>query len=170
MFAGEHAFDAASLRSQFPLRKGDVFDRSKIAGGIDSVRKLYATDGFIDWVAIPDTEILSDATIILSLSMTEGPQYRMGKLEIVAKKELADRLQGDWELPEGAVFDRTCVEKYISKHSSVLPPGFTPQDVKLVRNCREASVEVMLLLDATALSSGLQPKDVECDPPNNASK
>lgn len=169
-FAGEHAFDAASLRSQFPLGKGDVFDRSKIAGGIDSVRKLYATDGFIDWVAIPDTEILSDATIILSLSMTEGPQYRMGKLEIVAKKELADRLQGDWELPEGAVFDRTYVEKYISKHSSVLPAGFTPQDVKLVRNCREASVEVMLLLDATALSSGLQPKEVECDPANNASK
>jgi len=86
------------------------------------------------------------------------------------RRKLADRLQGDWELPEGAVFDRTYIEKYVSEHSSVLPLGFTPQDVKLVRNCRDASVEVMLLLDPTAPLSGLQPKDVECDPPNNASK
>jgi hypothetical protein len=39
-----------------------------------------------------------------------------------------------------------------------------------VRNCRDASVEVMLLLDATAPSSELQPKDVARDPPDNASK
>jgi hypothetical protein len=158
-----------SSEVSFPSRKGDLFDRSKIASGLDSLRHLYASDGFIHLFTIPDTQTLSDATIALNIGVGEGPQYRMGKLEIVAKKELADRLQGDWELPEGTVFDRTYIDKYISEHLSVLPLGFAPQDVKLVRNCRDASVEVMLLLDATVPSSESQPKDVECDPPNNAS-
>jgi outer membrane protein assembly factor BamA len=169
-FTDQHAFSATKLRGQFPLRKGDLFDRDKVAGGLDGIHKLYNSDGFIDFVAMPETHILSDATITLSLSVEEGPQYRMEKLEIFAKKEMADSLREEWQLAEGAVFDPSYVDKYISENSSQLPLGFSPQDVKLVRNCRDASVEVMLLLDATSPSLESQPKDVACDPANNAPK
>ncbi|MGC2185760.1 MAG: POTRA domain-containing protein [Terriglobales bacterium] len=121
-FAGNHALSTAALRSGFPLKKGDVFGRDKIASGLDALRDLYVSSGFIDFTAIPDTQNLSNATVILSVSVMEGPQYRMGKLEIFAKKEIAERLRTEWQLPEGAVFNMTYLEKYIENNRSLLPP------------------------------------------------
>jgi len=169
-FTGNRAFGAAKLRREFPLKRGDLFEKDKIAGGIDGIRKLYAADGFVDWLAIPDTQPLSDATIILSLSIAEGPQYRMGKLEIFAQKEMADRLREEWQLADGAVFDFSYVDKYVVANRSLLPLGFTPRDVQLVRDCPGASIEVRLVLEVTDPSSQSRPKDVECEPPNSASK
>ena len=162
-FTGNHAFSAAKLRSAFPLSKGDLFGRDKIAGGLDGLLRLYAADGFIDLMMIPDTENSSDLTINLAVTVMEGPQYRMGKLEILAKKEIADRLQAEWQLPEGAVFDPTYVDRYISENRSLLPLGFTRDAVQLVRNCPDSLVEVRLPLEAD-LTSQSRPKDVECEP------
>lgn len=163
-FAGNHAFSAAKLRSDFSLKKGALFQRSKIAGGLDSVRKVYVSNGFIDLTFVPETQNLSNATIILTVAITEGPQYRMGKLQIFAKKDLADRLRAEWQLAEGAVFDLGYVDKYVNSNRSLLPLGFTPESVQLMRDCRDASVGVRLLIEATDISSQSKPKDVECEP------
>jgi len=168
-FVGNHVFSETRLRSEFPLRKGDLFERDKIAGGLESVSKLYGSAGFLDFVAIPETQ-MSDATIVLSLSVTEGTQYRMGKLEVFAKKEIADRLEEEWRLPEGAIFDATYVDKYINEDRSLLPRGFTREDVQVVRNCPEGSAEVRLVLDLTIPASQSRPKDVECEAAPGTSK
>ena len=78
----------------------------------------------------------------------EGQQYHMGKLEIFAKKEVADRLRTEWQLPEGAVFDLTYLDKYIGRNRSLLPTGFQREHMQLVRDCRDATVDVRLPLDA----------------------
>src|SRR5579864_5464861 len=48
-FVENHAFSPEELREQFPLRRGEVFSRGKIAGGLMGLRKLYSTHGFLDW-------------------------------------------------------------------------------------------------------------------------
>ncbi len=168
-FVGNHVFSASDLRCHFALKKGDVFGRNRIADGMEGVRSLYSADGFIYWVAIPDTE-LSDGTVALTMSVVEGRQYRMGKLEIFAKKEVVERLRGQWEIAEGAVFDLTYVGKYIDKNRSLLPPGFNQTDVQVVRNCRDSSVEVRLPLDGTDPRSQLPPKDIDCQSSREASQ
>src|SRR2546425_237713 len=85
-FTGNHAFSAAKLRNVFPLKKGALFERDKIAGGLDSLRNLYGKEGFLDLMSVPNTENVSSGTIRLSITVEEGPQYRMGKLDILAKK------------------------------------------------------------------------------------
>src|ERR1051326_3675196 len=45
-FLDNHAFSAQRLRDVFPLKPGEVFERSKIAGGLESLRKLYVTKGY----------------------------------------------------------------------------------------------------------------------------
>src|ERR1019366_4972629 len=40
-FTGDHAFSEAKLRAAFPIKKGDLFQRSKIASGLNGIRKLY---------------------------------------------------------------------------------------------------------------------------------
>lgn len=168
-FAGNHAFSAAELRTEFPVKKNDLMNRSKIASGLDNVFKLYSTNGFIDVVFIPNTTF-SSAIVILTVDVIEGPQYHMGKLEIFAKKEVADKLRAEWQLPEGAVFDRTYLDKYIDSDRSLMPSGFQRSHVQIVRDCPNATIEVRLPLDAMDPRSQSLPKDSPCDSPNNSSK
>jgi outer membrane protein assembly factor BamA len=165
-FFGNHVFSTSKLRSEFSLKEGDLFAREKIASGLDGVRNLYTSDGFVDWAATPDTQKLSDGTVVLAVSITEGRQYRMGKLEIFAKKELAEKLRTEWELPEGAVFDFGYLNKYVENNRGLLPPEFLRKDVQLVRDCRDSSVEVRLPLDGTDSRSQSQAKGTGCTTEN----
>jgi len=63
-FVDAHAFTPQTLREQFPLHKGDLFERSKVASGLESLRKLYSTKGFLDSIAIPETKLASNGTAI----------------------------------------------------------------------------------------------------------
>jgi len=165
---GNNAVTTVTIRSEFTLRKGDPFERNKIASGLDGLRNLYGADGFLDSVFIPDTQSLSDATVFLTLTVEEGPQYRMGKLEILGDKEISEKLEAEWQLSEGAVYDATYLEKYLDTNRSLLPRGFTRQNVQVVRNCPEALVRVRLPLEATGSLS--RPENVECEKPHDSSK
>jgi outer membrane protein assembly factor BamA len=162
-FTGNHAFGGDELRSKFLLKKGDWFSRDKVASGLDGLRKVYVSNGFIDFVCIPNTQNFSNATVGLSVTVLEGPQYYMGKLEILAKKEISDKLIAEWQLPEGAVFDLTYLERYIASNRALLPPDFERQNVQMVRDCPNAMLEVRLPLDAMDPRSQSLPKDSQCD-------
>lgn len=168
-FGGNHAFSTDQLRGKFPTKKNDLLNRDKIASGLDNLRELYASDGFIDVAFIPNTT-LSNATVILTVDVVEGPQYHMGKLGIFAKKETADQLRKGWQLPEGAVFDYAYIRKYISANRSLLPPEFQEEQVRVVRDCPNATVEVRLPVDAMDPASHTLPKDTVCDAPDGSSK
>jgi outer membrane protein assembly factor BamA len=73
-FAGNHAFSMSKLRSEFSLKKGALYARNKIGTGIEGVRDLYVSDGFIDWIASADTVQRSDGSIALTLTVAEGPR------------------------------------------------------------------------------------------------
>jgi outer membrane protein assembly factor BamA len=169
-FTGNHAFSAARLSKEFSLKKGEVFERDKVAGGLEGIRKLYSSDGFIDFYAIPDTQSLSDSTMSLNLTVSEGPQYRMGKLEVFAKKDLADELRTQWQMAEGTVFDSTYVEAYIDANRQLLPEGFSRENVQAVRNCPDALVSVRLLVDSTDRGTQSRPHDVECESSHESPK
>ncbi|HEV3511805.1 MAG TPA: POTRA domain-containing protein [Candidatus Sulfotelmatobacter sp.] len=161
-FLGNHAFSADRLRQAFPLKKGDVFARSKVAAGLESVRQLYGKRGYLDVTFIPDVEPSSNATMMLKVSVIEGTQYRMGKLEILASKEAAGRLRSEWKLPEGTVYDRTYLDKYIDANRDLLPAGFTREKVQMVSDCPHAVVDLKLIVDP-AEDKSPQPKDVPCE-------
>jgi hypothetical protein len=168
-FAGNHAFSAAELRTEFPVKKNDLMNRSKIASGLDNVRKLYSTNGFIDVVFVPNTTF-SSAIVILTVDVIEGPQYHMGRLEIFAKKEVADKLRAEWQLPEGAVFDSTYLDKYMDSNRSLIPTEFQREHVQIIRDCTDAIVDVRLPLDTMDPRSQSLPKDNECGSPDDSSK
>jgi len=79
-FTGNHAVSTLGLRAEFPIKVGDVFARSKIAGGLKSMRRLYSSRGFLDFTCVPDTKL--DSGLRLNIEVQEGPQYRMDRLEI----------------------------------------------------------------------------------------
>jgi len=169
-FLENHALSSARLRQEFPLKKGDLFERAKVASGLESLRKLYSSNGFLDFACIPDTRDLSNATMSLIITVLEGPQYHMGKLEILAKNELAARLQAEWKLAEGAIYDSTYINRYVEENHGLLPEGFTAGDVLKGYDCPEALVNIRLVVDPAEDTSRYLPKNVPCEAAHDNSK
>lgn len=161
-FVENHAFSSERLREQFSLKKGAVFERGKVATGLVSLRELYGTQGFLDFTAIPDTKFGSNGTANLNLSIQEGPQYHMGKLDIVADKEVSARLRQEWKLAEGEVYDRTYIDQYLEVNLDLLPVGFSRDNIQTSQNCPDALVGVRLVVDPVDPPHP-EPKNVACE-------
>ena len=162
-FVKNRAFSAERLRQEFPMKAGEWFARGKVATGLEALRKLYGADGFLDDVAIPETEFGSNATANLRLSFDEGPQYHLQNVEILAKKDLAAKLRVQWKLEAGAVYDHGYIDRYIEENRDLLPTGFRREQVQVVRDCPQALVDVRFVVDAGEDASKSAPKDVPCE-------
>jgi outer membrane protein assembly factor BamA len=166
-FVGNHVFQISELRDAFPLRKGEIFNRYLIAGGLAGIRKLYGRNGFGDVTFVPDdTADLGNSVVNLTVTIVEGPQYHMGKLVVLGKlddSDVATRLQTAWSISEGMVFDFAYPQEYMKRNQELLPSSFGQNDLQIVRNCPEASVAVWLILQESALASQSPPRAVTCE-------
>ena len=142
------------------MKPGEVFSRGKVAGGLESLWKLYKNDGYVDVAVIPDTRPGSNAIMDLVLTMEEGPQYRVEKVEFLGKQEVTGRLQVEWKMAPGSVYDASYVDKFIDENRALLPDGFAPKDVQVVRNCPKALVSVRVVVDRDGTPV---PSDRECE-------
>lgn len=169
MFLQNHGFSSERLREEFSLKKGDVFRRDKIASGLESLMKLYGSSGFLDSISVPETVPGSNGIITLKVTVDEGRQYHMGKLEILAGKEIAARLRAEWKMTEGSAYDNTYIRKFVQQNSSLLPEGFNAADAQQVVNCPERLVDVSLALDPQEGKSELPVKSIPCESHNDQS-
>jgi len=169
-FVKNRAFTAERLRLEFPLKTGAVFERDKVASGIEGLRKVYAKGGYLDYVAIPETTPGSNATMDLTLTIEEGPQYRLDKVEFVGKKEMTSRLQVQWKLEAGSVYDFTYLDQYLEENREFLPAGFGRKDVQIATDCPKALVAVRLVVDPAEDASRAQVKDVPCEEAHDKTK
>jgi outer membrane protein assembly factor BamA len=163
VFAGYRAFPADTLRQQFPLKTGAVFERSKVAAGLQSLRKLYGTKGYLDYIAIPETQPGSNGIMKLTITFQEGPQYRLDKVEFAGKKEMTSRLQVQWKLAPGSVYDSSYLDKYIAENRDFLPQGFTRTGVQMATDCPKALVQVRFVVDPAEDAARSPLKDVACE-------
>jgi outer membrane protein assembly factor BamA len=68
------SMSTATLREQFHLGDGDVFNMTEIRAGLDRLRQIYVNQGYADATALPNTKIDSASKRIdLTLRITEGP-------------------------------------------------------------------------------------------------
>jgi len=165
-----HSISTETLRAEFPLKPGDVFERGKVATGLESLRKLYVSKGFLDFTCIPDTEPSSNGTIALKLTVDEGTQYHMGKLEILAGNETVARLRAEWKMAEGTAYDPTYIKKFIEANAGLLPDGFSVRDTRQVMNCPEGVVALSLMVDPREGKSELPVKDIPCESQHDHTK
>jgi outer membrane protein insertion porin family len=48
-----------ALRSLFPIKDGEIFNRQKIAKGLESLKNAYASQGYINFTSIPTPSLTS---------------------------------------------------------------------------------------------------------------
>lgn len=134
-FKGNSAISAEELRGKFAIEKGGLFNASAVGEGLDSIRRLYLSKGYINMGAIPkiETDELRD-TIILTVDIDEGKAWDFGRLLLEGPEPYAGAgkaLIAAWTL-DGKRFNPELLTEWISANAPFLPKG----DDVLLRNAR----------------------------------
>jgi len=136
------AFSASELRKKVPMKRGEVFNVSKVREALDEITKLYAANGYIDMVPTLDTRNDDDGgPIDLLIKIDEGKQYRIGKIELLGLDEKTKN-QLRAHLQSGEIYNNNLINEVLKRYKSVLPAGVSSQDVHLTRNTVEHVVDV----------------------------
>ena len=117
-FKNAAAFPLTELRAAFRISDVDIFDREKIADGLWNLRLLYGTKGYVNFSAVPETNIDEDAHLIsLSVDLDAGYVFRLGTLTILGEESepgARQKLLNTWRAYEGKVYDFRLLEQFLN--------------------------------------------------------
>ena len=148
-FKASTLFPAAQLRAQFKISDGEIFDRERIANGLDELRSLYCTRGYLDFSAVPETTIDETLhTVSLDVDLDEGSEFRAGKLLVLGEESepgAKEKLLNAWKPYEGRVFDCGLLQHFLRDlHAR---PDVTPERIfKTSQNPATQVVDVEITL------------------------
>jgi len=126
-------FSDGQLASLMPIHPGEVFGRAKIAKGLENVRELYGSRGYINFICIPNANIdEGHGTITLNMDIDEGGKFTLGGAVFSGLTE--DQLRQALEILaplRGQPYTSSSVRSISKQLQSVLPPCADPGDVQL---------------------------------------
>ena len=150
-FSGNRKLLESQLRQQFEIADGDVFDVDQIRKGLDQLRRLYATHGYINFTPVPNTETDEDrAVVTLKIDCDEGEQFHFGRLA-VAGRELhpgdSNKILAAWKQSEGSVYDGVQVEEFWKDIAPFLPLEWKiEQHLEIRQNPQTATASLVVML------------------------
>jgi outer membrane protein insertion porin family len=108
-FKNNKAFNnIKALRSVFPIKDGDVFDRDKVSKGLENLRKAYGGQGYINFTSIPDTTFDEEKKLVfLTIDVDEGKQFSVRRIEFTGNTTTRDKvIRREIVLEEGQVYNQ----------------------------------------------------------------
>jgi hypothetical protein len=142
-------FPAAQLRDVFSQRNGDLFSPTKFSRGLDDLRKLYGTRGYVNTVANPaPTYDESRHTIDLVVDVDEGQVFNFGKLYLEgvephpgAGKALTD----SWKPLEGRRYNSLELQRWLlANHFSWKVSALASDSIRTTEDSESLVVNVTL--------------------------
>ncbi len=116
-------FPEEELRKLIPLQQGDILSSEKIREGLDALRKLYGSHGYIDFTPTPETEVDEEHQVVsILLVLDEQPQYRIGKIRIVGLSANAENAL-IWKIKPGDIFNNDLFKQFFEDNQPILPAG-----------------------------------------------
>jgi outer membrane protein assembly factor BamA len=110
-------FPTLQLRDLFPLRPGEIFSREKIVRGLEELSRLYGSQGFINFSAVPDTAFDDDTGIAtLTILVDEGKQFRLRHVDVMGvDRGTKARVLAEFALKPGDVYTSEAWERVAKK-------------------------------------------------------
>jgi outer membrane protein assembly factor BamA len=149
LWLGNTAVSLLELEQAIPLHQGDPADGTKIEAGWESVRAAYRERGYLD-ADVKAVPRFNDATkqAAYTATITEGPQYHMGKLVLTGLSvESERRMRATWRIPAGAAFDNNIYEDFLKTGISQALEGLPVHYEKIghfLQNNPDGTVDVLL--------------------------
>jgi outer membrane protein insertion porin family len=102
-----HFPNSAALRTLFPIKDGDVFNREKIAKGLENLRKAYGEYGYINYTGLPNTTFDEDHKLVnVEIDVDEGKQFYVRRIEFQGNTTTRDKvIRRELALEEGGVYN-----------------------------------------------------------------
>jgi len=138
-------FSPDELRQQIPLREGDLFNVDKIREGLDALRRLYLSKGYIDFTASPIISVDDAQQISIVFELDPQKQFRVSTIEILGLDITLESLLRS-QIRPGDIFDATLINNFYKDHKSALPPNASPADAdnEVRRNVKDGTVDIKL--------------------------
>jgi len=149
-FVNNTVSSTAVLRAAFAISDGDIFDRAKIGAGLEGLRQTYAQQGYVNFSAVPETDIDEAAhAISLSIDVDEGHVFRWGTLSVQgveSKPGARDKLLRTWGSYEGKEFDPRLLQQFLRDLGA--RPSVKPEQIFRIsfdEQTQVANVSIMLV-------------------------
>jgi len=113
-------FPTQQLRSLFPIQRGEIFSRANIAAGLEALRRLYGSDGYINAIPVPNTQFDDEqATINLTIDVDEGKQFRLRSVVILGLDSGAkEQVLGELAAKPGDVYTALLWENEVRRFTN----------------------------------------------------
>jgi Surface antigen variable number repeat len=139
-------FPSAQLRDLFALRNGEPFSRTAFIKGLESMRKLYETKGYVNFVATPVPMFEeSRRTIDMVIDIDEGKPFNFGQLLLEGVEPhagAANALKDSWKPLMGKRYNSLELQNWLLTHHADWK--VSPDSVKLVMDAGPLIVNVKL--------------------------
>lgn len=95
------------LRSLFPIKDGATFDTMLVGKGIENLRKAYGELGYINFSAVPSTDIDEEhQAVALNIELDEGKPFFVRRIEFQGNTTTRDRvIRRELLVQEGQVYN-----------------------------------------------------------------
>ena len=158
---GKQITNPKYLRAQFPIKDGDIFNRESIAKGLENLRKAYGELGFINFSAVPETNIDEEKkTVSLDVDLDEGKQFFVRRIEFTGNTTTRDKvIRRELALEEGNVYNSRLWEFSLLRLNQLnyFEPLKVEQDSEAKQNVQDGTVDLTLKVKEKGKNSiGLQ--------------
>jgi hypothetical protein len=138
-------FPLPQLRELFPMQRGEVFSRVKVAQGLEELRRIYASHGYINYTPVPMTEFDEDHDIVnLTIDSDEGKQFRIGQIDILGVDDATKaRVLSELGAKMGDIYDQPAWHALLAKFPDLVTKP-EPDVINLRPDEKSASVNVLL--------------------------
>jgi outer membrane protein insertion porin family len=142
-------FKTPYLESIFPIKKGEIFSVAKVRKAIEDYTKLYGNFGFIDFTAVPDTEVdNATKTINLTFSFDQQKQFFVRRIEFSGNTGTRDKvIRRELLLNEGDMFRNNLWELSLLRLNQLdYFEQVKPENAEIKRNPKQGTVDILLKL------------------------
>jgi len=116
-WTGNSSMNGAQLNALLTLKSGEVANGLTLDRDLAAAEKAYGRNGFLFTRIKPHSEFKDDSqTVNVLFDVTEGPQFRMGKLNLQGFGEnISKQIMERWRLKPGDIFDTGYPEEFSGK-------------------------------------------------------
>jgi outer membrane protein assembly factor BamA len=132
---GNTALSQSDLANLIPFEPGELFNRTKIADGLNAAKELYDSRGYINYTVIPTPLTDDDAgTVAFEMDADEGGQFRFGELDVQGMEQAhRQMLLSAWQGLQGRPYNAQDADEFFNHFFKSPWPHINPANLAVRR-------------------------------------
>lgn len=112
-FSGNKVYDDDTIRKLITIPPGTVFRKSLLEKNIQAISSLYSDNGYALASVVPDlVPDENNKTVHVSLAISEGEKYRIGRVEVSGNTKTRDKvIRREIRFDEGDIFSSSKLKR-----------------------------------------------------------